>query len=162
MQYKRTLDASDLLKKDTRASYYAADCQFTVGKIILDYESRTERTSFDITLDDLNEEGVKVYNIIQEKIKNNEWETIILKDSSIETVRSGSWIRDVQHPAHNKAMEQPECVYPKSMNGCLCSWRNLDCKFTIDGKFYKTPIIIMYTDEWVYTRVGTLYKRSDD
>ncbi len=147
-------EAFGLLKKDTLASYYAAEYQFTIGKIV---SNNHDYNSFHITLDDLNEEGMKVYDIIQEKIQKGEWEKEILKDNTIEEVRSGRWVRNEEHPAYDRVRKQQK-EYMKGMRGCICTWRNMKCNFSIDDEFYVTPIIIMYTDDWVYTRPGKLYK----
>jgi hypothetical protein len=147
-------EAIELVKKDTAASYYAANFQFTIGKIVSAHDNNS---SLKITVDDLNDAGMKMYDSIQEKIAKGEWENEILENATIETKRSGRWSRNKDHPAHNKIMEQGcECG---GVGGIMCSWRNLSCYFT-DGndEGYTTPIIIMYTDDWVYTRTKKLYK----
>ena len=141
-----------MFKKDTLASYYAEKYQFTVGKIV----SEHDHDSLNITLDDLNEEGMKIYNTIQEKIERGEWEKEILKDAYMETERSGSWNRDDQHLAHNRAIEQGG-EYENKIGGIICSWRNMICIFTDGDKSY-TPIIVMYADDWLYDCAGKLYK----
>ena len=88
----RLKEASELLKKDTLASYYAAEYQFTIGKIIP--KDKLSNDSSEITLDDLNEEGIKIYNTIQEKMQKGEWEKQVFKDASMEMTRSGEWKRD--------------------------------------------------------------------
>ncbi len=146
-------EASDLVKEDTIASYYAANFQFTIGKIVSTHDS----DSLNIMVDDLNEEGMVLYNSIQEKIAKGEWEKQILKDASISMERSGNWIRDKDHLAHNRAIEQG-CEYDESMGACICSWRNLVCNFMDEDREYRTTIIVMYTDDWLCTYSGKIYK----
>lgn len=148
-------EASELVNPDTRASYYAANYQFTVGKIV----STPSEDSLHVPLDDLNEEGMKVYNIIQEKINKEEWEDEVMEDTVIDMVRSGSWKRNIDHPLHEQIIQETEnCEIAGEVGGSLCTWRNLGCTFTHEGESYVAPIIIMYTDDWVYTYPNALHK----
>jgi hypothetical protein len=148
--FSQVPEASELLKEDTLASYYTADFQYSIGRIVSEHDNDSQN----IILEDLNEKGMKLYNHIQEKIQKDEWEDMILQDASIDTIRSGAWRRNKDHPAHSRAMEESD----NYVGGYICSWRNISCFFTNDGDTYESPLIILYTDDWAYTYSGKLYR----
>jgi len=146
-------EVSELAKPDTLASYYAADYQFSVGKIV----STPDNYSFHVLVDDLSEEGMKVYSTIQEKIKNEEWEDEVMEDAVIEKVRSGMWTRNIHHPLHEQILQENDEIGSEISRCCICTWRNLICLFTHNESINFSPII-MYTNDWVYTYHCALYK----
>jgi hypothetical protein len=140
------MDAMTYLKDDTAAYYCAANDQVLIGKLV----DSAERFGTDITLDDLNERGLALYNTIQ----NNEWKASV-KLISINVERSGVWTENTTHPLHYNLKERG--IF-NGLKGSLCTWNNLSAIVENGDKRQTTSLIVLYTDKWLYTISGSLYK----
>ena len=143
-----------MLKEETLAFWHAAHFQQTVGKIC-DKHYNDPRY---ITLDDLNDHGKELYNYIQEKIEKEEWKGVIENPRFIMD-RSGYWKNDTNLPGYEKAVKMG-IISKEDVCSSLCSWNNLFCQGYLDGTEIGTATTVLYTDEWVYTLDGNLFKLS--
>lgn len=138
------------LKRDSIPYFYAAFNQMCIGKIV---EDPSYNGNLDIKIDDLNDAGMELYKNIMTKLENNEYTDVSLVRFDIR--RTSMWEIDKKHQ-HYETYE-PNCN--GVTKGAICTWRN---KIAIvkdyDGDFIRTSMVILYSDDWIYTDSDTLYK----
>ncbi|QKF93575.1 hypothetical protein QKU48_gp0117 [Fadolivirus algeromassiliense] len=144
--------AHKYVKSDTEAYYNISSDQVTIPKFYGTYEEI------------LNEDGLTLLQSVKEKVAKGEFKDTFVK-YKLERENSGSWF----------ANQSSQFYDPSAMKGCFNSFYNVViCGYTqelldtLDGelftrgtKFMQTSSILFYTDEWAYTKSGSLYKLGE-
>lgn len=101
----------------------------------------------------LNANGIKIYNEIQDKIKNNQYNETIT-NYAIMPSPSGMWINDANSDYYD----------PRQPTAVLNTFNNVVIYGVKKGthEVILTSIIQMYSSEWCYTLSGSLYKLEND
>lgn len=131
--------AYELLKEDTEERYNACEAQYT---IILEKDNRLE--------DVLNEQGLRLYLAVLRKVEAQEFKNVLVP-YAVEFGHSGMWHCNKKSPFFDA--KEGVCAF-------LNTFRN---KLVVGyvkemNKILSTSACIFVTEEWCYTRSGSLYK----
>lgn len=142
MDYKT---ARFYIKPDTEAYYLSDNMQCT---ILL-----SENYDCDVK-DVLNDEGQKLLNYVEEKVKNNEFNGTF-KNPQIHSYRSGSWFNDEKSKFYDEKRYNILCCHNnRILSGELVgSETQIKCSPNI-----QTSPLIFFNNRWVYTLSGSLYR----
>ena len=125
------------LKPDSTEYFYADTLQITITCV---------------NLDSLNEKGLTLYQLIIDKMVNNEFKDTIT-NVKISPERSGFWTANKNHPFYDTFKKDAE------YESAMCSWNNRKARFTdSSGIELVSNIILMYTQSWIYTNSDSIYK----
>lgn len=129
--------AKSYLDKSSKEYYMASNKQITI------------KIQDESNLSMLNGEGVKLFNNIKEKIKNNKF-TNAIKDYIIMHTPSGMWINDLDSKYYDSS----------DIGASLNSFDNIKIYGVINKtqNVIMTSNVIMYSSTWCYTSGGHLYK----
>lgn len=146
--------AHQYVKPDTKEYYYITSDQITIP-----YNSLNE--SYETIL---SEKGLELLQNIKEKVEKGEFKDTFVK-YRVDLENSGSWFGNASSPFYN----------PTDCKGCLNSWGNIvirgytqELLDNLHGNnpsysdlTMKTSPVVFYTNQWCYTKSGSLYKLEE-
>jgi len=132
------------VKTDTESYYGLCSEQVTIPK--------DENNSYESIL---NEEGLREFNRVQELVANNAFKNTFVK-YRLARGNSGTWFNDktssFYKPEYYSALNTFSNVL---IEGVL---QDMSDEEISSDKVLTTSPVIFYTDNWCYTRSGSLYK----